>query len=527
MRRIIKITCILLALMLAPVAVGCQPNTPGGKEGELTIVAARLGYDLEWLGALKTAYTNKTGIPVTIVPKVGQTGNSAIMTEIRSLSSGSDIFFMSTAEFYKRIYEGAVTVNGVTYDNIFADLTDVYTEEMESENGATLKSKLFDSYVKSADVDGKFYSVPWANGIMGLMRNVNIWNTLGMTDADIPLTTEHLFETCDKILINAGKSAATKNVAPFIYSASDEYYTTIVELWFAQYEGKASITNFMNGLDPDGNLTEHLYTYDGQPEALKVLNTLLNTADYQHKSSRSLDFTQMQSYFLLGQAVFCINGSWLDIEMGATYKDVEVECMKMPVASALAKKLSFYSSSAGNNDLRLRELIAYVDAHPEQDYFTDKPAFSSEADVTAVREARGYSYVSNGHTHTAAVSSYSKNLDAAKDFIKFMFSDEGLKLYYTATGGATLPATLSNGSYPEMEYSGFRASINAIDDTDTLTFLRKNKMFTLAGVDMKWRNNVNGGLVAALTGGTTVDEIMKSNQNYMKSNWPNISRIVN
>ena len=528
MKKTAKILCATMVLAMSTSSFASCGGTKIDPNA-LLITAAELGYGLDWLGDIVDAYEKKTGTEVIVVKKVGQSGVSAISTELESLASETDLFITRSASYFKTVYQGSVSVKGNNYDCLYADLTDVWNAEVDGKNGVTIKSKTDARFEKLYNVDGKYHTLPWAGGIMGIIRNNIVWKQLGFTDSDTPLTTDMLFEVCDKILVEAAKNAATKDVAPFIYSLADEYYGSIVPIWFAQYEGKEGIERFINGLDPEGLVSPNIYTYDGQDRALRVLSTLLDKNNkYQHTASDSLDFTSMQSYFLLNQAVFCVNGAWLEIEMGSKYKNSDIEYIKMPIVSALAERLSYYSPQATDNDTKLRELISFVDAHPAEGDNTGAPAYATAEDVEIVREARHMSYSMSGSDHTMIIPSYSDKVDVAKDFLKFMYSDEGLNLYYKSTGGAMLPVTPSEGYNSNgLTLSKFRKNINEVIEENYLFDFGtgKAKIFSLGNVGMRWTNG-GGSAVNAILNGKTVDEIMNTNDSWIRSNWNTIQKVL-
>lgn len=488
-----------------------QSNDPDAVQ----VSAVRLGYGLDWLYDVAEAFTADTGIPVNITQLVGQQGNATLQTEVKSHASDADVFIYQEGSFFQRVYEGEIRVDGKSYSNVFADLTDIYQEEYEGENGATMESKMEESMREYLNVDGHYYSVPWIDGKMGLLVNMDVWTQLGFTAEDIPLTTDEMFEVCDEI--------KAQEIAPFIYSLSDQYYSSVSPLWFYQYEGEENMAKFDSGLDPDGQGTEYLYTYDGQLEAMKVLERLISRSNgYQHTASESIDFTSMQSYFLAGQAVFCMNGAWIEIEMGENYGDANVEFYRVPIISSLVNKLSFKSSDAAADDDKLHELIVYVDAHPEKGDNADKPAYATDEDVERVRYARHYACVTNSPVHHMMASSYSPRLDSAKQLIKYLYSDKGMKIYYKALNGSGLPATLSSGEYDDIELSVFRQSVNKIPFDQVGLCPRKAKVYSLGGVDVRFGNGVSGGLVSAMLRGSSASEIITMNQNYISQNWSTI-----
>lgn len=504
---------------------GCA-GRPGGN-ADLKITISKLGYGTEWLKAIAEKYTEKTGVTFDIVEPVGNAGIDAIYAEMESLASDTDIFITRQRHFFETIYKGSISVDGVRYPCQYADLTDVYKADSD---GSTIKEKMKPEFEQFYNVDEAYYGLPWAESALGIVRNKDVWDKLGFTDADVPLTTDELFDLCDTIKSKTAASADLKGVAPFIYSLSDEYYTSFVPLWFGQYEGSESIRNFFNGLDPAGETSYNLYAYDGQEKALEVLNELITDKNgYQHGASKDLTFTNMQSYFLMGQAVFCVNGTWLEIEMGSNYKGANIDYIKTPVISALSEKLSYYQSGADTaNNEKLSALVGYVDAHPEEGDNADRPAGTTEEDVEIVRDARHIgSYLGEGKDHIVSIPAYSRNIEAAKEFLKFIYSDEGLNIFYEVTQGQMLPVIPTTG-YDESKISAttFRKAINDVLNEGYILPWESSmptKIYALGGVSTYWNNGLTTTVMKALLQGTSPASIINTNQSYLKTNWKTIT----
>ena len=89
------------------------------------------------------------------------------------------------------------------------------------------------------------------------------------------------------------------------------------------------------------------------------------------------------------------------------------------------------------------------------------------------------------------VAGWSEKIALAKDFIKFMYSDEGMKVYYNAQGGMTLPAKLASGNYDELQLSTFTQSVvNAMNNAyySQLCFFKAAKVYCLGGVSVTYTN---------------------------------------
>lgn len=514
------VTAVVLSVSAAAFTAGCSNNKTD--PAAIQISVAKLGYGTQWLHNLAEAYTAKTGVNVQITEEIGQEGNSKINTAVKSLVSDIDIAFQQ-GSVWGNVYDGSVSVDGVTYDTLYADLAEVYEYKPEGENGLSIYDKM-DSDVSDQLSEGdKFYGVPWATNFMGIVINNEVWRDLGFSDDDIPLTSDELFDVCNEILTkNAG-------VSPFIYCSQDEYYTAFSPLWVAQYEGRAQMDYFMQGRGPDGTSGEYLYTYDGMLYALEAMERLIATPGYQDSASASLDFSDMQGYFLQGRSVFCVNGSWLEVEM-SNYTGVDVNYIRTPVISAIVNKtpsIRAAAEAAGKDaDDVLADIIAEIDTNGDITSSSAYPTVKAD-DIAIIKEARSLSYIGSAAGMVGYVPAYSDKIEQAKDFLKFMFSDEGLNIYYETLNGVKLPCTPANGYTADIEETPFRKAVNEAQESGYIFNyeVMKNKIFTVAGVDAYFRNGT-GSIVSNFLNGSHAQQILSANTNNIQSRWNQIRQYL-
>ena len=522
-----------LSLLLCLGGVACTGRTyEPGENGLVHISAANLGYGTGWLEALKEVFQEEYGINVYIDSYTGSAGVDRLDTEIESLSSDTDLFFGRRGWFAEDVYKGTISAaDGNQYPCLYADLSDVWEAVVDEGSELSVYDKIDPLYRDAYNIEGSYYALPWAGGVYGIVRNLDVWNALGLSDEDIPYTTDDLFDLCDSV---KDTLAEDDGKACFIYALEEEYYTGWSTIFFAQYEGKKNAEAFMDGRDPNGERTQHVYTYDGQVEAMEVLERLIDAENgYQYSRSSSIDFTTMQGLFLRGEALFCVNGSWLEIEMGTNFDSANVDMIKTPVVSSIVNRLSFGNDSSLNADQkddRLVELIKYVDA-VDAGETPALPTYAAEAtvenDIAIVTEARHYSYMAGGTDHQAYIPSYSKHIREAKEFLKFMYSDRGLQIYYESMQGAMLPAMLTEGSYDAsgMQLSGFRESVNAAQ-LDGFVYDREPtaRYFVLPHISACFENGVSP--VVALRGGDSAMDIITDNRNSIGSRWETIAGLL-
>lgn len=523
--KLMKLTPFLV--LLAPLA-GCSSSSGGSS---LNIGVVKMGYGVQWVKDLANSFTAKTGIKVKVSEFDGQAGADSLATAVDN-GGNFDLVFTKRQTFESDIYtKKSVKEHSPLYEDITESVYN-YTCEGESKTiGEKMSSDMKDYY----GFDGHYYGVPWTSGFMGIARNLTVWEGLGYTDEDIPNTTDELMKLCDEIYAKhytyPGSLPVSGQVYPFIYSDRAEYYTSIVNVWTAQYEGKDSVNDyFMKGFGPgESESNENFYTFDGQSAALEVMKELL-TGNEGHRQdpATSVDFTTTQSYFYSGSAVFMINGSWLENESGTNAKS-EVDYIKMPVVSSIVNRMSIKNDE--DADAKLSEAVSYVDSHDTDG--SDAPL--SASDMKIVREARGYSYLGGGVDHQGFVLSYAKNKDNGVEFLRYMYSDEGLNSYRKSMNGLYLPATPCK-AYEDLdtEISTFKKSvIKALGENAFFYESRKAKLFCLGKVDLHFQNGTDGRSIVSMLKGSsslatlTPDEIMTKNYDYIKKNLSTIQDDMN
>ena len=524
---------LLLLCAIAALTMSACTNNGGGDRIKISCV--NLGYGTKWLNTLMKEYTKKTGVKFQYTELVGQSGNNNMNDQIKSLSATSDIYGLRPGSFYELLYRGNVMAKGTKYAHAYEPLTDIYTSEFEGETGNnTIEKKMSEDFKEYVLFDGDYYGLPWANGFVSFVRNVDVWTKdFGFSVDQYPRTTEELFEMMDQMntIIANSNDKEMKEKAPMIYCSADEYYTTVVGSWFAQYEGPEEMEKFYAGRNPDGKRGTDMFTFDGINEALKVLGRIVEydkstgKYKYQHPSSKKLSFTQMQNYFLFGDAAFCVNGTWLEVENPKT-REYNIDYIKIPLVSSIVDKLSKEYS-----EMELREMVSFVDAHPNTGDNTGMPDGVVEDDLEYVRSSRNTgSYMRTDYDHLFVIPAWSEKKAEAKEFLKWMYSDEALQLFYDTMNGHHLPAVPSTGSYDtsKVDFSKFRVSCNKVFEEGNfcpyLINTVKDKIFSVANVQSNFSNTISrtGSCCDWLVDGMTPDQIVQENTNYLTSRWSSI-----
>ena len=166
---------------------------------------------------------------------------------------------------------------------------------------------------------------------------------------------------------------------------------------------------------------------NGVFDALKVLEQCLNSPKKYVNGSNAFNFTDAQTLYLEGESVMMVTGSWLEYEMSGNYESgtKNFKMMKTPVISSIINKCPSIE-----NDEELSSLVKAIDAGKTTLVGTGYEV--TQADFDKVAEARKIMY-NHCIGHAACVPKYSDNINGAKDFLKFYFSDRALKIFADTT----------------------------------------------------------------------------------------------
>lgn len=405
--------------------------------------------------------------------------------------------YLAGGSFFNISDKGEKVIDGVTYENAFVSLDDVWESAPYGET-TLIKDKVYSAfteyYYTSEKSSGKHsYYMPWIGDWQGIVYNSKMFEKYNWT---VPVTTDEMFELADKICAVTAKSTNKNSlnkdikISPFTYSREDSYWGTVMDEWWIQYEGLENYYLFGQGKNAAGEYSPDIVTSQGILESMKVIDKVLGTyykdSDGQIKARTNVytdntlsfrTYTDIQSTFLYGEearinasgattAAMMPNGGWLENEMSSNFAEeissgkVAFKAMKTPVISAIADKTTF--KNAENRDLKLRELIKWIDSGKSG----EKPAFASEEDVKIVEAARNV--VTPQSTAVMIIPSYSSSIELAKEFIKFLYSDEAARIFITETKGIELPVSCD---YSGVELSDFQKSKFAITAKDNVNFV--------------------------------------------------------
>ena len=504
-------------------------NENGGGLGAdaLKIAVIAKGYGSVYAKALAKAYTKKTGVDAAVVRETVE--SSFVENSLKAGPDKNEIdLYFGIDNYPNFILAQNNFIEG--YGRALADLSDIYESPAvgykELDTNPALKVKdIIDPFMLDAFTfsDGKLYSAPYAAGVTGLIYNKTLWDSVnakltqnGQAALILPRTTEEMFALFDHIKALKDGSVPSSyrissNAYPFVYSGTGSYMDVGFKAWFAQYEGQDFMGKFYEGKDINGVYTPEIYNTNGRLYSYETVRKIILSANgYTDPINFSIEFTKAQLDFLEGKAFFHFNGDWLERESSENFKpgDVDVASfIKTPILSKIIDKLS-----SVNTDAQLSEAINYIDGG------CARPSWLSAPDETLLREARN-AVSTYGPALCALVPAYSKNLDTAKDFLKFMLSKEGQEIMLANSCGTMAPLTVDPAQF---------------DYYKNATVLTKSKFDMMQGAlyvgdTMKHPMQYLGGLrlqrsfsMEAAFGGTaaqTAAQFMNDEYNKVKSIW--------
>lgn len=425
--KIKKILTGVLAAVLLTSAAACGGNPGGGSTTEdlkhINMYVMDAGYRTEVFDELIAAF--KKYYPDVTIKKKAMTGIDAKLTsELGKKNGEGDIWFAGEQNII-RLVEKSKT-------NPLTDLTDLMGMTALGED-KTLEEKLNPRYKYYDTYNNKYYSISWVYGACGIMYNANY-----LSEEDEPKTTKQ-FISLVKDIAGGKVEGIPSNVKPLIWSGANAagYMSYAVETWKAQYMGVDKYDAMVNYCE-NGNYT---YEYLNDDAILYAYNTVKQIADpsYSVTGSEGFQHTPAQQDFLRGTAVFMPNGDWIETEMKLSAGDSgltqNIKFLPTPVVSELGVKLRLGGADATEEEHE-NMLVALVTAIDEGKTDAEiKATYStlSDAQIEAVREARSVVYTL-GASHRIYIPSYSKAKTACYNFVRFMASDEGIKIFRKYAG---------------------------------------------------------------------------------------------
>ena len=464
--KIVKriLVSLLVLTMVAGCLVGCSKGTKTGKEDgksktDIEIKVWNSGLGTDWLDAMIEGF--KKVHPEYNVYYTASASEKAVTT-------GYGLADDDTTDLY------LVTK---MYDTTYMEpLNDLLNSTADGDTKPLIE-KFDDAYLTLEKTsDGTIYSVTYGGGVLGIVYSKELFKKAGIEQ--LPRTTNELAIVCNTL--------STKGITPMCHFKLGGYWHFLEESWFGQYEGIDNYLNFYQ--NPTKDL---LVAKDGRYETLKALEKFV-TPDYVLSGSNSSDHTTMQTKFLLGEAAMMVSGSWLANEMKSAEGALDnFVTMKLPVLSGITNKLTTVKKESD-----LRKVITAIDAvtDGEADVKTYQKGADYEVDGITVSAADwDYLYAArntvtqNYAGHAAYIPTYSNAKEGAKEFLKFLYSDAGYRIFLD-TLHIELPMQLSSGEIDKSDWNEFELGQSRLLNSGVQTFSKSNRgkhdLFAVGGAEL-------------------------------------------
>ena len=472
MKMMKKAVALAMATMMMVSCVGCVSGSKdakvhadnGGKPVEIAYWNSGLG--TEFLDAIIEQYNAKQSDWYVYY------NASADVNALKSTYGMEDV---DTVDLYM------VTKMYKTED--MAMLDDVLDSTAEGET-KTIKEKMDASYLEyEKSKDGHYYSLTWGGGAVSMLYNKALFDKVGITQ--LPRTTNELGVVCDTLL-EAGATPLTH----FRGEELSGYWTYLMDVWYAQYEGfDYFMNNFYGCTDENGNSPSQavLAKKDGRYQILKAMEKFI-TPEYLQNGANSQNHISAQTSFLNEDVGMMVNGSWVSNEMKNSGGTENFGVMKAPVISSITDHLNTIK-----NDTQLRNLISAIDTvtdgeaqlsdYQSGDCYVVNGMTVSKSDWERVSAARNMCYA-NYAEHSFIIPKYSDAIDGAKAFLTYFYSDEAQKIY-SDTLHIGLPISLAEGEISTEGWSTFEKEMHEVfQKTETMISIgisSKHEIFAFGG----------------------------------------------
>lgn len=279
-----SISIILISVLLLAVVTGCQNEKKAVKSQNQVVLTIKYDdsiYGTEWIEKISDKFkkANKN-IQVKLIPdsKINQTA-TALLESGKNLP---DIMFLQNTnwEYW------------ASKDYLY-DLTGLFTSVVDG--GKTLLSKIKPDCIKHCEYEGRYYAVPWDDGVAGLLYNKTMFETNGW---NVPTTMTEFYELLDKIKLSG--------IVPIAWDGNNiSDWNYAVRTWWAQSEGRNNINTYLALQSPE------VYLQTGREESLKIFEKIVTDAKNNMQDVLNADQAKAQKLFFSSNAAMLLGGSWI------------------------------------------------------------------------------------------------------------------------------------------------------------------------------------------------------------------------
>ena len=463
MKKLIALaSCMVLGASACASLAGC-----GGKGSDyLEVVVLSAGYGDEWIEDIRAKFEEETGIKVHLTAEYDV---RPIISSHMASKKNDDDLYIATDTAWKTY---AAQKKFAPLDNLLDDTVD----------GVKVSDKIRDEYSDSIwYTDQKntkaCYRLPWTSGTGGIFYNKKMFETNGWK---VPTTYDELAALCATINsaalpVEGGDLGAT--VKPFVFTGQNaDYFDYTVYTWWAQLAGKDAIEEFLEYKDAsafatkgsDGSALDN--TYSKLKTATDYWNRLMTKENYVEGSAGKSNHLAQQN-FVNGYAAMMFNGDWLYNEiLGYKANEVDMTNFELGIMNTPALPGATYTD------------ISYV----------------------------------IGEDQYIAIPASSDRIDQAKQFIKYVISDDGVSTFFNKAHGQLAYKT----SAALTTEDGFMKNLLDFRTAAPKTFTNfSDSLLYLSNIVDIWSIASLRPYNALIGGTNTLDQAFESIQTQTASNW--------
>lgn len=504
-KRLTAIT--MIAIMAVSMLAGCGSKDGKKANGNREVIEIKMwrsGMGEEWLKQMIKAFEEE---------------NSKYAVEYVAYADASGV----TTAFGQEDIDTTDIYFALGFQDNCATLDDVLDRKVDGES-KTIREKFSAGFLNTLKwEDDTIHQLTYGGGVVGIVYNKKLFEKAGIKE--LPKTTNELVLVCD--------SLSRKDITPWCHFKQGGYWDMMTEVFAMQYDGFDYRNNVLYACtDEDGNSPSKdvLKRQDGRYKTLKMYESFLRP-DYVLSGSNSDNHITMQTKFIHEQAAMMVNGTWMSNEMASVGTTENFGVMKAPVISSIVEKLT-----SVKKDSELSAVVEAVDAVTDgtkkiEDYKQGDAYVVDGLQVTAddwdkIFKARNTVGTNYGGC-TAYIPEYSAELEGAKEFLQFMYSDKGLKIYAEATR-TMLPVSLSEGEIDTSKWNSFQKEnvtlMQTAEQFATSYVAKKHNIYDDGGVHTQFANQFYVQYLTALNEGDrkSADKIWNDIMDYIDSNYESV-----
>ena len=411
---------------------GCKGKTTVGGSNVVQVKSYKGGYGTDFLHALAEEF-KKVHPEITIVveEESALVNSEQVKLEVCQPKKNQIDLYFTTGMDVEYSMQKSYAVLRDRNKTLLEPLDDVFNSKAIGFNGEeseTIASRMFDgykdvfTYYGSVDKwNGNMYTLPWADSSTGLFMNQSVLDKYGL---QAPLTSDELTTVVQAI----ATQGASEDIYPFSWAGANAvgYWEYLYEVWFAQYSGQENFKNFMNcNPNGEGKIKEEGYKVYEDPGILKALEAMypILNLNYSPNGSVSMQHIEAQTNFIKGKTAFMCDGDWVLNEMKENYfeQGKNITMLRTPILSSIGTEI-------GLTDGQLHTLVEMIDAHKSNEEIKATLTMLDDAKINRVVTARSM-HGSIGSGHGLLIPSYADAKDAAKLFLRFMYSNDGCRIF--------------------------------------------------------------------------------------------------